>query len=376
MKFSVQKNILLNAINQVLKAVASQTTTPILKGIKIVATAKGIELTGSDCDISIVSFIPCEKDGDTLAEIEKEGSIVLQGKFFNEIIKKLPKDNVTIEVKELVAHIKSGKSKFQLNGLDAEEYPRLPIFDDENTITLSAKKLKEIIKQTAFAVSKSETRPILTGVHWQMKANVLICTATDSHRLSRRELSIKGLDHDVSVVIPGKSLTELNKILEDIEEDVDIIMTNNQIIFCFQETTFYTRLLEGNFPDTSRLIPSDAKTTIVMNVGEFSNAMDRVSVILSNQNTKTVKMDVAKEEMFIKLEANAPEMGTVNEDLLTESQDGEDLSISFSSKFMMDALKTMNNDVEIRFNGSMRPFVLQEKGNTEFLQLILPVRTY
>ncbi|MEQ2529154.1 DNA polymerase III subunit beta [Bacillaceae bacterium CLA-AA-H227] len=375
MKLSIQKNALVTAINQVSKAVASNSSIPVLNGIRLVATEKGIELTGSDTNTSIISFIPVEFNGDTLAEIEKDGSIVLQAKYLSDIVKKLPKDDVQIEVEGYVANIKSGKSTFKLNGLDSEEYPRLPVIDDKNVITLSSSELKALITQTVYAVSTSETRPVLTGVQWQVKQSVLICTATDSHRLSRREKAIKGLDTDITVVIPGSSLQELNKVLDDSDEEVDVILTETQVIFCCGHLTFYSRLLEGNYPDTSRLIPAEVKTKLAMNVKELSDSLGRVSLLGSSQN-KIARMDIQKESMFIELSAKEQEIGKVNEELLSEALEGDDLTISFNAKYMQDALKTMKGTVELQFNGAMRPFVLREKGNNELLQLLLPVRTY
>lgn len=376
MKFSVQKEALVAAVNQVLKAVSANSTLPILTSIKIVATAKGVELTGSDSDITIVSFIPNELDGDTLTEVQREGSILLKAKFFSEIIKKLPKEDVEIEVIEHIAHIKSGRSKFQLNGLDSEEYPRLPAFDEKSVITLKANDLKKIISDTVFSISTSESRPILTGIQWQVQSKVLICTATDSHRLARRELAINGVEESISVVIPGKSLSELNKVIDDSDEDVDVVFVNNQAIFYYRQLTFYSRLLEGNYPETSKLIPSSHKTSLVMNSKELSDAIDRASILSSDSKSKVVKMEINKGEMFIKLSSFQNEIGKVCEDVLAESFEGDDLIISFSAKFLKDALKVMKGNVEIKFTGAMRPFVLMEQGNSTLLQLLLPVRTY
>lgn len=376
MKISVQKSILLKSINHVMKAVATNTTLPILMGIKVIATNKGIELTGSDGNISTVSYIPAEFLGDTLAEISQEGGIILQAKYFSEIIKKLPKDDVEIEVKEYVATIKSGKSKFKINGLDVEEYPRLPRFDEDNVITLKANQLKQLISETTYAVSKSGTRPILTGVQWQVKSNVLICLATDSHRLAKRELPIKGLSDSIQVVIPGSSLDELNKILDDSDEKVNVVLTENQVIFQFTHVTFYSRLLEGNYPDTARLIPTSYKSEIVVNAKELMQALERVLVLVSNGDKNVVKMDIQISEIFIKLSGSANELGKMNEEIIAESITGEDLIISFSPKYMKEALKTLNGSISIQFTGSMRPFIIKKKGNDELIHMLLPVRTY
>ena len=169
MKFIIQRDRLVESVQDVMKAVASKTTIPILTGIKITATAEGVTLTGSDSDISIESSIPLEEDGIELVQVQDTGSIVLQARYFNEIVKKLPLDDVEITVENgLQTVIQSGKAVFNLNGLDAEEYPHLPQIEEENIIGIPTDLLKNLIRQTVFAVSTSETRPILTGVNWKI----------------------------------------------------------------------------------------------------------------------------------------------------------------------------------------------------------------
>ena len=184
LKFIIQRDRLVESVQDVIKAVASRTTLPILTGIKITASSTGVTLTGSDSDISIESFIPLEEDGNEIVDVQKPGSIVLQARFFNEIVKKLPLADVEISVENgFQTMIRSGKAEFNLNGLDADEYPNLPKIEEENIISLPTDLLKALIRQTVFAVSTSETRPVLTGVNWKIENGEIICTATDSHRL-------------------------------------------------------------------------------------------------------------------------------------------------------------------------------------------------
>lgn len=191
MKFSIQRDRLIQSVQDVMKAISSRTTIPILTGIKIVATNEGVAFTGSDSDVSIESFIPKEEDGNELVEIFAPGAIVLQAKFFSEIVKKLPMDFVEIEViNHLQTVIRSGKSEFNLNGLDPEEYPHLPQISEENVFKIPTDIVKNLIRQTVFAVSTSETRPILTGVNWKVESDRLTCIATDSHRLAMRSAAI------------------------------------------------------------------------------------------------------------------------------------------------------------------------------------------
>lgn len=377
MKFIIQKDHLVQSVQDVMKAITSRTTIPILTGIKIVASEEGVTLTGSDSDISIESFIPKEENDQEIVEIQQTGSIVLQAKFFSEIVKKLPTNQVEIVVDNLQTTIRSGKSEFNLNGLDSEEYPHLPQICEQNSIKVPTDLLKNIIKQTVFAVSTSETRPVLTGVNWKIENNDLICIATDSHRLALRKAKIEAAaEQSFNIVIPGKSLNELNRILDDHDEPVEIFVTENQILFKTKHILFFSRLLEGNYPDTNRLIPTESKTDIVVNSKEFLQSIDRASLLAREGRNNVVKFSTMGENV-IEISSFTPEIGKVMEELVSESISGEELKISFSAKFMMDALKVLEgSEVKISFTGAMRPFVIHPTNDDSTLQLILPVRTY
>lgn len=378
MRFIIQRDRLVQSVQDVMKAVTSRTTIPILTGIKMVATEEGVTLTGSDSDISIESFIPKEDEGNEIVEIKQPGAIVLQAKFFSEIVKKLPTDLVEIRVENhLQAIISSGKSEFNLNGLDAEEYPNLPQITEENIFKIPTDLLKAMIRQTFFAVSTSETRPILTGVNWHLENGELTCIATDSHRLALRKAKVEtDANETYDVVIPGKSLNELSKILDDNSDLISIVVTENQILFKAKNLLFFSRLLEGNYPDTSRLIPSDSKTDIVVNTKELLQAIDRASLLAREGRNNVVKFSTIDNDI-IEISSNTPEIGKVVEELQGQSIQGESLKISFSAKFMMDALKTLeSSEITVSFTGAMRPFVIRPINDDSILQLILPVRTY
>lgn len=378
MKFIIQRDYLVQSVQDVMKAVTSRTTIPILTGIKISVSNEGVTLTGSDSDISIQSFIPKEEAGDEIVEIKETGSIVLNARFFSEIVKKLPTDFVEIEVlNHLQTNIRSGKSEFNLNGLDAEEYPHLPQVEEDNIFRIPADLLKAMVRQTVFAVSASETRPILTGVNWKVENNELVCIATDSHRLALRKANIESENGgNYNIVIPGKSLNELSKILDDTNELIDIIITENQVLFKTKHLLFFSRLLEGSYPDTSRLIPNDSKTDVIVNTKDFLHAIDRASLLAREGRNNVVKLS-AIENSNIEISSNTPEIGKVVEEVQSQSIVGEELKISFSAKFMMDALKALEGtDIKINFTGAMRPFVIRPLDDETTLQLILPVRTY
>ncbi|MDC0704404.1 MULTISPECIES: DNA polymerase III subunit beta [Priestia] len=378
MKFIIQKDYLVQSVQDVMKAVSSRTTIPILTGIKIVATEEGVTLTGSNSDISIESFIPNEEEGKEIVDIQKPGSVVLPARFFSEIVKKLPKDIVELDVQShFLTIIRSGKAEFNLNGLDAEEYPHLPQIEENNMFRLPTDLLKNMIRQTVFAVSTSETRPILTGVNWKVDGKELTCIATDSHRLALRKATIEtGNEATYNVVIPGKSLSEFSKILDDSHELVDIVITENQVLFKTKHLLFFSRLLDGNYPDTSRLIPADSKTDVILNVKEFLQSIDRASLLAREGRNNVVKLSTL-DEGIVEISSNSPEIGKVIEEVQSQSISGEELKISFSAKYMLDALKALEGtDIKINFTGAMRPFVIRTLEDDSMLQLILPVRTY
>ncbi|MDE0583087.1 DNA polymerase III subunit beta [Planococcus sp. A6] len=373
MKFEIKRERLVEGLNDVMKAVSSKTTIPILTGIKMDVSTEGMRLTGSDSDITIQTFIPAEEDGKQLIDVTEGGSIVLQAKVFGEIVRKLPTNEVEIEINgNFQTHIRSGKSEFHLIGLDAMDYPQLPDIQDDRIFTIPADLLKTINRETVFAVSSSETRPVLTGVHWEVKDGELVCVATDSHRLARRKTKLETLpEGEYSVVIPGKSLNELNKILDDTSDPVEIVMTNQQVLFKSKHILFFSRLLEGNYPDTSRLIPSEYKDG-----RSLLQAIDRASLLAREERNNVVRFST-NEGSEVEVSSNSPEVGKVEEQLQAQSVDGEELKISFSAKFMMDALKAIDGqDVVIQFTGAMRPFILKSALDDSILQLILPVRTY
>ncbi|SET74924.1 DNA polymerase-3 subunit beta [Oceanobacillus limi] len=378
MKFVIQRNQLIASVQDVMKAISNRTAIPILTGMKIEVKNHGITLTGSNSDISIESYIPAEEDGIVNVEQIEEGSIVLQAKYFPDIVRKLPEQTVEFEVDEnLKVTIRSGKAEFNLNGQDAEEYPHLPKLQTDDSFEMPIDILKSLIKQTVFAVSTMETRPILTGVNVKLNQDKLSFTATDSHRLASREITVKadGIN-DLNVVIPGKSLNELNKILDDTEETVEISVTNNQILFRTKHLIFLSRILDGNYPETSRLIPEQSKTTIHVNTKELLNTIDRASLLAKEEHNNVVRLTTL-ENNIVEISSNSPEVGKVTEEITVQSFEGEELKISFSSKYMLDALKAMEVDeVNIDFTGAMRPFIIRPENDDSILQLILPVRTY
>ncbi|WP_062051967.1 DNA polymerase III subunit beta [Bacillus sp. JCM 19034] len=380
MRFFIDHDRFVHDVQHVAKAISSRTTMPILTGIKIVAKHDGITLTGSDSDITIETFIPLEEDGTEYVRIEEQGSIVLQAKYFVEIVKKLPGEEIEIHIQDhLTATIRSASSVFHLNGLDPEEYPRLPQIQEDHVFKLPQNMFKNIIRQTVFAVSTQETRPVLTGVNLELEKGTLLCTATDSHRLAQRKATIELNDESLeltNVVIPGRSLNELNKIIEDTNETIEFVVTESQILFKMKHMLFFSRLLEGKYPVTKGMIPTQSKTAIKLKTKPFLQALER-ALLLSREGKNNVVTLKTIETSQIEITSISPEIGKVVERFAANELEGEEMRISFNGKNIIDALKVIDGeDILITFTGAMSPFVIRPVDEDHYLHLFSPVRTY
>ncbi|MEJ6399985.1 DNA polymerase III subunit beta [Nicoliella lavandulae] len=377
MKFSIKRSAFIQSLNTVSRAISSKTTIPILTGIKITADAEGLILTGSNADISIETQIKTDNPDNEL-EITEPGSIVLTAGFFVNIVKKLPDTTMQLTVgNDLQATITSGQSEFTIKGLSASNYPHLPEIDTDDSVTFSGDIFKEIISQTVIAVSTQESRPILTGVHFVLKDGQLLAVATDSHRLSQRVINFSGSDREYNFIIPGKSLSELSRMIED-HQELQMRIAENQVLFIFGDTYFYSRLLEGNYPDTSRLIPEESNTRIQLEAPVLLASIERASLLSHASRNNVVKLTIDPNNAMIKLTGDSPDVGTVEEELEPESVDGDALEISFNPDYVKDALRSFGKTmIQISFSSALRPFTLKptEDGDS-FIQLVTPVRTF
>lgn len=379
MKFTINRPAFINQLNNVLRAISSKTTIPILTGLKMVVTDHSVILTGSDADITIESTLDASDSSYGLS-IEEPGAIVLPARFFNEVIKKLPDKQATIEVfNGLQVRITSGTAEFTINGQDANNYPHLPEVESENTVELASDMLREVIDQTRIAVSKQESRPILTGIHVTLNNGILTAVATDSHRLAQRKVELpETADRDFDIVLPGASMTELAKMIADEKDGVKMQITENQALFIFGNTHFYSRLLEGNYPETSRLIPESSDTRLEITASDLLASIERASLLSHESRNNVVKLSVNTENKIATVSGTSADVGNVEEEINADQIVGNPLEISFNPDYMRDALKSFGQTkILISFTTALRPFTLvptEEKAN--FVQLITPVRTY
>jgi len=378
MKLTITRHELNDAVQQVSKAVAQRTAIPILSGIKLEAAYAGITFTASDSDISIQSFVPLETADRTIATIERPGSIVLPAKFLVEMVKKLPGEQVHIEVGErFQTMIRSGSTDIQLAGLDPEEFPVLPSIAEDVMISVPGNLLRDMIHQTVFAVSTNESSPVLTGILWNLEEGLFKFIATDRHRLAKSTVTVEAADTRFSnIVVSGKTLSELSKLIPDQDAIVDIIVSDNQVLFKLENVLFYSRMLDGLYPDTSKIIPSAFKTELVLDTRLLSEAIDRAYLLSREEKTNIVRLITMEDGRSIEISSSSSEIGRVTEQLEPISLTGDPLRIAFNSRFMLDALKVIDSEeLFIGFTGAMSPIIIRPRDNDHSLHLILPYRT-
>ena len=372
MKLKIKKNILLEALNNVSKALSSKNIIPILSGIKFNLLKEKLVLTASDNDITIQTFI--EKSDDL--EIINTGSIVIKGKYILDIIRKLDSEYINIEIlDDSKVLIYNENSEFNLNGIDSKEYPPIELDLTKDFITLKVNKFKEIINQTNYASSSDEARVVLTGLNIKTQGKILECSATDSYRLALKKITLdKKLDKDINIIIPSKNLNELLKIMgENEEESIELHIFNNKIIFKFKDILFQSRIINGTYPNTTNLIPEEILFDLRLNKREFFNMVDRASILNNDRDNNVITLEINNK--MLKITSMSLEIGKVEEKIPVLCE--EKIKISFSSRYMMDVLRTITTeDVILSFVGEIKPILLKEDDNEDLTGLILPIRTY
>lgn len=373
MKLEIKQNILLEHLNYAIKGISNKNIIPILNCIKFELTNDGLYLISTDNDITIKTFIEAKE----IENIDKQGEIVVSGKYIYEIIKKLPNCIITIEeVVDNKIFITTKNSSFNLNCNLVSEFPNIDFNDTKYPIHINKKIFKNIIQQTSFATSVQESRPILTGINFVINKNILECTATDSYRLAKKKIILKEeIQEDTNIVIPTKNLLELIKLFNDEDDDIELHIFNNKVIFKFNSIIMISRLINGTYPDTSKLIPEKFELSMKVNLQEFYNSIDRASLFTNEADKNTINFESEKETVCIS--SNIPEIGHVEEKITVSKNNENEIKIAFSSKYMLEALKTFEaEEIEIFFNSQVQPFIIKNVNNDNLIQLILPIRTY
>ncbi len=363
MKIICSKNNLLNGANTVSKAVPSKTTMSILECILIEASNGQIKLTANDMELGIETII----DGDII----NEGIIALDAKIFLEMVRKLPDNDVTIETdSSYKATITCEKAKFNIIGKSGEDFSYLPKIEKSESISVSQFTLKEIIRQTIFSIADNFTNKILTGELFEINGDILKVVSSDGLRISLRKVQLKNSYPERKVIVPGKTLNEISKILSgDADKDVNIFFTDKHILFEFDNTTVVSRLIEGEYLKIDNILSADYETKININKREFQNCIDRSTLLIKEGDKKPIILNILDGVMELKMNSV---VGSLDEEIdITKS--GKDLMIGFDPKFLIDALKVIDDEeIEIKLLNPKAPcFIKDDEEN--YIYLILPV---
>ena len=373
MKLKIKQKVLMEHLNYVIKGISNKNLIPILNCIKFELTNDGLYLLSTDNEIAIKSFIPREE----IEEIEILGEILVSGRFIYDIIKKL--SNELINIEEIIDSqilITTETSSFKLNCNEVNEFPNIDLEFTNTPVLIDQKIFKTTINQTIFATSQQESRPILTGINFKINKNLMEVTATDSYRLSKKRVILETeLEDNIDIIIPNRNLNEIIKLISDEDKKLEMHIFNNKVIFKLDNLIIMTRLINGNYPDTNKLIPTEHELKIKINLNSFFNSIDRASLLTNAEEKNTIKLETKKDIMIIS--SYIPEIGNVEEKINIEKNVDIDMKISFSSKYMMDALKTFESEeIEVCLNGEIKPIIINYVGNDDLTQLILPIRTY
>ena len=363
MKIICSKSDLLKGVNIVMKAVPSKTTMTILECILIDASAGQIKFTANDMELGIETII----DG----KIESKGIVALEAKLFSEIIRKLPDNMVTIESDDKMnTMITCEKAKFHIMGRAGDDFSMLPMIEKNDPVCLSQFTLKEIIRQTIFSIAVNDTNKMMTGELFEIQENELKVVSLDGHRIAIRKVELKESYDSRKVVVPGKTLTEISKILSGETEDiVKIYFTQNHIMFEFDQTIVVSRLIEGSYFRIDQMLSSDYETKISINRKEMQDCIDRATLLVKEGDKRPIIINIDDEVMELKINS---QIGSMNETIDIEKE-GKDIMIGFNPKFLIDALRVIDDEtIDIYYVNSKAPCFIKDENQT-YTYLILPV---
>ena len=363
MKLVCSKSNLLNGVQTVSKAVSNKTTMSILECILVDASKGIITLTANDMDLGIETTIE--------GNIIEGGVIALDAKIFHEIVRKLPDNDITIETdSSYKTTITCEKSKFNIIGKSGEDFSYLPVVEKNDSIIISQFTLKEVVRQTIFSISDNDNNKLMTGELFEINEDELKVVSLDGHRISIRKIQLKNSYAPKKVIVPGKTLNEVSKILPGgAENDVNISFTDKHIVFDFDNTTVVSRLIEGEYFRIDQMLSSDYETKVRINKKEFLNCIDRATLLVKEGDKKPIIISISDESMELKINSI---LGSMNEDINIIKQ-GKDLMIGFNPKFLIDALRVIDDEeVDLYMVNPKAPCFIKNQEES-YIYLILPV---
>ena len=363
MKIICSKADLLKGVNIVMKAVPSKTTMTILECILIDASSGQIKFTANDMELGIETIVE--------GRIESRGIVALEAKLFSEIIRKLPDNMVTIESDDKMnTKITCEKAKFSIMGREGDDFSNLPMIEKNDPVCISQFTLKEVIRQTIFSIAVNDTNKMMTGELFEIQDNELKVVSLDGHRIAIRKIELKDNYASRKMVVPGKTLTEISKILSGETEDiVKIYFTQNHIMFEFDQTIVVSRLIEGSYFRIDQMLSSDYETKISINRKEMLDCIDRATLLVKEGDKKPIIINIDDEVMELKINS---QIGSMDESIDIEKE-GKDIRIGFNPKFLIDALRVIDDEtIDIYYVNSKAPCFIKDEKQT-YIYLILPV---
>lgn len=363
MKIICNCQILTEAVTNVQRAVSTKSNVPALEGILFSTDNGSLTLCGYDLELGIVTSIA--------ADVVEEGSIVLSAKLISDIVRRLPSETVTISTNEkLMTTIVSGAADYKIIGISPDEYPEIPIVKGTSNINIQGEVLRSMISQTLYAVAENDIKPVQKGSLFEIGDGIIKIISVDGYRLAIRTENLLNSEKK-SFIIPGKSLSEVVKLIKDDENEAEITVGDRHVIFKIGSYSIISRLLEGEFMNYAAAIPDSSKTEIRVNTRKFISSLDRMSLLLSERIKSPVRCNI--ENGVVKLSCSTV-LGQAYDEFDTEMS-GDNVEIGFNARYMLDALRNSETDeVKIQLNGPLSPMKILPSEGDSFLFLVLPVR--
>ena len=364
MKLICNQKLLANKITIVQKAVSNKTTLDILKGILLKTEGGNLKLTGYDLELGIQTY--------TQAEVIEPGSIIVNSRLFGDIIRKLPDSFIEIETdKDNNVYINCENSRFKIKGDSPADYPQLPEVDEDTLYEIPQDLLKNMIRQTVFAISQDQTKPILMGELLEINNNNINLVAIDGYRLAVRGGQIKNNVNNSKVIIPGKTLNDINSLISNEEDNIKIGIDEKNAVFIVNETKIVTRLLEGEFIDYKKLLPREYNLRVKVKTKDLLNSIERASLLAQSEKNNLIKLSIRDNSIAI---TSNSEKGNVYEEVKIQLE-GEYLDIAFNSRYLIEALKIIDSDeIYLEFTTNVNPCIIKPVDEVKYTYLLLPVR--
>ena len=359
--------------NTAARAVSSKVAMPVLENLKIELTDRGLFITGSNLDITIKTQVPYKLGEQDIIRNYKEGSTLIKAKLITDIVRKVDSDEITLDVIDsTIATISNNRSEFRLNCVKVDEYLDLDLDATGTQLSMSAADFNTLVKQTAFAASLKEQRPILTALNLEAKDGVLTATATDSARMARKTLSIP-LGVEFLANVPAKMMVEVNNLLEG-KDSLDIAFSDKKALFTIGTTVVATRLIAGDYPNTKNIVPKITNYSLEVNASDLMKAIERANILsIDRENV----VDLTMSEDGVEISAKSSQVGSAVEKIDIFKYVGQNLKVSFNSEFVIAAVKALGSaDVTFAFVGEMKPFIVENASDDSVVQIVTPVRTY